>query len=191
MRKHWLGDSRDYVKWSCVYRTAGETHFVLYVPMLRPDSFGGDNLEPAVRTFFEEFKDLNTFERLFHGRFEVIEGEYTKADSDEYFSRVKSRLAKLQENSPVLIFVDPDTGLAPRRSKDEHLQIKHYEELTSSLKSGDRLVLYQHASRETNWRESQRKRLIALHDANLHEVSQPYHEEKVAKDVCFFTITRY
>ena len=191
MRKQWVGDSRDYVKWSCVYRVAGQQSIVLYVPMLRPDIFAGENLEPAVQVFFDELKSFNIFSRLFPGRFHSIEAEYTKSDSDEYFEDVLRRLIELQKQNPVVVFVDPDTGLEPiSGSKDEHLQIRHFRKLASALCSGDRIILYQHASRDAGWRERQHQRLLGISDPNAYQVSEPYYEPETAKDVCFFTVAR-
>lgn len=155
MRLRWVGDSRDYVKWDCVFENANG-RFVFYVPMLR------NNVDPKcmhseVQEYFDAQKNLDLLERLFPGRFAVFSSpfpEYSTEAADEYFRNLVEQLRRYQQRWKVLIFIDPDTGVEPPSgAKDEHLRSKDLRFVWEALAPGGRLIVYQHASRSDAWKQ--------------------------------------
>jgi hypothetical protein len=191
MRKQWFGDSRDYVKWSCILAEAGKDLSVIYGPMLRPDSLLGEKLDPKVTSFFDKHKDFSVLAELFPAGFTYLPDRYEIKFSDEYFNVLTTRIAAAQLKSQVLVFLDPDTGVEPKtRAENEHLRECDIRRVCELLRSGDKLVVYQHASRTKAWMEKWSDRLLLLAAQTTTTLSAPYYEEKTAKDVCFFTFTK-
>jgi hypothetical protein len=192
MRLRWVGDARDYVKWDCVFEHSNG-RYVFYVPMLR-QKVDSRCRHPEVQCHFDQRKNLRQFSDLFPGRFDVFEyseQDYSKALAEEYFGLVRKRMAELQNEHKVLVFLDPDTGIEPEGGgKDEHLRMKDLGFLFGSLKSGDKLIVYQHASRTRVWKENllmragQRLGIEPTVELNL------YFNEKMAKDVCFLVLDK-
>ena len=48
------------------------------------------------------------------------------------------------DGSPKAVFLDPDTGLAPRKPSSTHVDATEVNDFWSKLASGDFFVLYQH-----------------------------------------------
>jgi len=51
----------------------------------------------------------------------------------------------------VIVFLDPDTGIAPKRSDHKHVGYSELEDVFSQLRTGDWLVFYQHRHRRKEW----------------------------------------
>jgi hypothetical protein len=191
MRKQWFGDSRDYVKWSCIRFEAGTELSVVYGPMLRPDTFSGDKLDPVVQVFFDAHKDFAILASLFPAGFTYLSDTYERERSDEYFDALELSIAAAQRKSKVLVFLDPDTGIEPKsKAQNEHLREADLSRVGGQLRPGDKLVVYQHAPRKSGWRETWSLRLGPLAASLKMELSQPYYEEETSKDVCFFTFSK-
>jgi hypothetical protein len=192
MRLRWVGDARDYVKWDCVVEHANG-RYVFYVPMLR------SSVDPAckhsvVQDHFDRRKNLDQFQELFPERFAVFIfplKEYSKKNADEYFFSVKSRINELPRAKGLLVFIDPDTGIEPvSGAHEEHLRARDIRSVWESLLQGDKLVIYQHASRAEGWREKLRRRASEILEIELNSISEPYFDETLAKDVCFLVLEK-
>jgi hypothetical protein len=190
MRLRWVGDARDYVKWDCVFEHA-RNRFVFYVPMLRK-YIDPKCRHPEVQNFFDESKNLESFKQLFPNGFEVfVCGEdYSVENADRYFQGVIARLQTLQNNYRVLVFIDPDTGIAPKRAKSEHLRLEDLSTVWHEIKSQGSLVIYQHASRNNNWKQEIARRLQNHLQIPSSAIAEPYCNEKIARDVCFFVLEK-
>ena len=192
MRRQWFGDNRDYVKWSCIRAEATDALAVVYGPMLREDSHSGERLDPKVKQFFDKPKNFSVISELFPAGFSYLPHTYEVDNSDRYFDRFEELITDAQQESKVLVFLDPDTGIQPRKSKpgNAHLLESDMKRVCQQLRAGEKLVVYQHASREAGWREVRSKDLMALAATMGTCLGEPYHEEKTAKDVCFFVFTK-
>ncbi len=148
MRLRWVGDSRDYVKWDCVFQSA-DGRFVSYVPMLRR-IVDSKCKHSQPQEHFDLMKSFEPFGEPFPDRFSVFDfggREYSRIATDEYFQSVIQRLQRMQQPHRVLAFIDPDAGIKfGRAAKDEHLNEKNFRAVWDVLKSGDKLVVHQHAS---------------------------------------------
>jgi hypothetical protein len=191
MRKQWFGDSRDYVKWSCVRAEAGDTFAVVYGPMLRNDSFSGEKLDQGVVDFFDRHKDFSALSELFPAGYEHLLDIYERKKSADYFDRLARLIRRVQNHSQVVVFLDPDTGVAPKSGAgDEHLNHGDIRKVCELLRTGEKLIVYQHASRSENWRKIAHEKLAPLAIESRTILSQPFYEDGTAKDVCFFTFTK-
>jgi hypothetical protein len=191
VRKQWFGDSRDYVKWSCLRKEATNEHAVIYGVMLRPDSFEDENLDKAVVEFFDQQKDFGALGKLFPKGFKIFERIYQGRDAKEYFHDLQLLIAETKSEGNVLVFLDPDTGIEPRgKPGNEHLRIEDIRSVCELLSSGDKLVIYQHASRASNWVDKFSSRLEEVAARTSSKLREPFHARGVAKDVCFFTLIK-
>jgi len=92
-------------------------------------------------------------------------------------------LDEIQEKK--IVFLDPDTGLEPKKCKAE--QVKHCEvkQIFSSLKTGDFLVFYQHKFFDSEWDEIRRKELAEACDLSKCKI-RTWKANEIANDVIFF-----
>jgi hypothetical protein len=191
MRLRWMGDSRDYVKWDCVFENA-KGRFVFYIPMLR-DEPNKRCMHREVQNFFDQKKSLYDFKALFPHGFEVFEfgKDYSKRDADSYFQLVTSRLTEIQQQHGVLVFIDPDTGVEPISGPaDEHVRLKDLGTVWRKLRPKDCLVIYQHASRDKNWKAKAGKHVsICLGLENDVEL-EPHCNVEMAADVGFLVLEK-
>ena len=191
MRKQWFGDSRDYVKWSCIRHEASAHLSVVYAPMLRPDSFAGEKLDLDVTRFFDKLKSFDALSELFPAGFAHLPDTYEVKHASTYFDRLQELIDTTQKQSEVLVFLDPDTGVEPEsRPKDEHLRKQDIIRICNLLRPNEKLVLYQHASREGGWQRNCFDKLTHLANDTQTVLSEPFHEARTCKDVCFFTFTK-
>jgi hypothetical protein len=191
MRKQWFGDSRDYVKWSCIRHEAQGDYLVLYGVMLGKDSFKDKALDPHVVDFFDRRKDFSALGELFPKGFVCETALYTKLGADEYFDKIIERISELQAQHNILVFLDPDTGMEPKGDiTDKHLRMCDVRRVCAALMPGDKLVIYQHASRVGNWIDTYEMRLKHVCGDMKVTLGPPFYAPGVAKDVCFFTLTK-
>ena len=54
------------------------------------------------------------------------------------------------------MFLDPDTGIAERNARPEHVTPEEVRQIWNTLKPSDWLVLYQQRHRKKNWEEIKR-----------------------------------
>ena len=192
MRLRWVGDSRDYVKWDCVFKNSSG-RFVFYLPMLRRNA-DATCRHPEVQDHFDQSKDLDQFRRLFPNRFAVFSfsgREYAVEDADEYFGSAVVELAKLQRTQSVLIFIDPDTGIEPvSGGRAEHLRSRDFCLVWESLRPRDRLIVYQHASRTKTWRQDLSNHACDILRIEPSHVSDVYYDARLANDVCFLVLEK-
>lgn len=163
MRDRWYGDDRDVVKWSALIHLAQREAVskVLHVAMYRVDrppaplttAYGRVDLPPAV---FRHFRDLNDVQRLAEATglaIEVVKEPFVNRAS--YFSSICDRVRA--QNMPVIVFLDPDVGLASELSGLDHVTSTEVAAVFASLHPGDHLVCYQHARRQKDWRGRARR----------------------------------
>ncbi|MEE9235144.1 MAG: hypothetical protein V3U28_06890, partial [Candidatus Acidoferrales bacterium] len=128
---------------------------------LRLETPNGSVPFPAV--VLEHFRNLEGIEALsqssnlhievFKRRF-VADGKTSKVKGDfraEYFESVLAKIRTYQRRR-LLVFLDPDTGIAPQRPGPKHVLRKEIREIFGAIKPDDWLVLYQHARRHKNWK---------------------------------------
>jgi hypothetical protein len=191
MRKQWFGDTRDYVKWSFVYSEASPNASVCYIAMARPDEIRG-TVHPKVKSFFDTYKNLGLVGEMFNGRFLALLSDYRKAERIEYFERAESLITQSQAKGTSAIFIDPDTGIEPPSGGvSKHICIADLKRLAGRLRSGDKLIVYQHAPimRKKSWIEDITDRIAEQEWTRGLRVI-PHHDPDCASDVCFLKFER-
>jgi len=191
MRKQWFGDSRDYVKWSVVWRESEPDLTVLYVAMARPDELKG-NVHEKVVHFFDSKKDYSQITDLFGVRITVIDQLYESKKHREYFENVIASIEILQTSAPILVFLDPDTGIEPRGTQsNKHVLLSDLEEIAKRLHSGSRLLIYQHATKDKriDWQTNASQKFMSLPSASSFEL-RIVDDKACAHDVCFLVATK-
>ena len=190
MRDTWYGDKRDLVKWGTMaHLTEREAiDLIVQVPYLRPGQRpplhtpnGPADIQPAVWKFFRNVPAVEALGATLGRRVIVISDEFKPRNRDLYRRLVTDRLTSLPQRKVVLL--DPDTGLTPSKAAAEHVSEADVQAIWSSLRDGDWLVLYQHASRSKGWREEGRSRYARLCGVGAVEM---FTAPKIASDVTLF-----
>jgi len=111
--------------------------------------------------------------------------------ADAYFQSAIEEFQTLRQSHKVLVFIDPDTGIQPGGgAEDEHLRKKDIRSVWEALKSGDKLIVYQHASRTNGWRENLLKHAAEVLKMELTQDKNLYFDERLARDVCFLVLEK-
>jgi hypothetical protein len=205
MRDWWYGDKRDVVKWGTILVLARKRSIavVFQVALYRPDrptyhlTVDGTS-EPLPVEVIRHFRDIDDIERLaanvnlridihkdlFQWRAEFRTREdFRKA----YFGDVTSRIKRYAE--PVIVFLDPDTGIAPENYGYEHVTGQEIRTVLRAMKDGDVLLFYQHARLgDGDWLNSTKEEF-----GQAVEMDGPVETvtcKEIANDVAFFVIDR-
>ena len=192
MRSEWYRDKRDLVKWtSLLYLAKREkANFILHVAMcplpetkthkLRTNSGDVANAGQSFNQVIGHFrvddwtKDLKSLCSSQGIDVETIEDHYSKQNSTSYFNEVRKKIEKIKKKykkSPVLVFLDPDTGIAPPTAVTrKHVTRSHLQLVFNELRSGDYLVCYQHRKRQKDWSNWARKEIAIAVDLKVNLV---------------------
>jgi len=195
MRDLWYADNRDLVKWATLWHIAREHSLrgILQVPYWRPEKgrpcfrFGTDRVRIADEVW-NFFRDIRHIEKLAHklGVWVKVHAEaFDPADRASYLASVLDHVRECPR--PLLVFLDPDTGLEPKDSRDKHTTAREIRATWRELRKDDWLVLYQHARRQLLWVDTVSQELRVLCDDATVEVAR---SEKLGKDVAFMCIER-
>ena len=163
MRDRWYGDDRDVVKWSALVHLAQREAVskVLHVAMYRGDcqsaslttGYGPVVLPPEVVRHFRDLDDVQRLAGATGLAIEVVKDPFV--DRASYFSSICKRVRG--QGTPVIVFLDPDVGLASESAGLEHVTSAEVAAVFASLHPGDHLVCYQHARRQKDWRGRARR----------------------------------
>jgi hypothetical protein len=169
MRERWFADNRDLVKWATLLHIARENGLaaILQVPYLRSEtklpSVRIDDRDVVIDAkVWRFFRDLARIEELGVTAgisIRVVTTPFVAGAREVYLQSVRSEIAAARH--PLLLFLDPDTGLQPAQVGPAHTTTCEIQECWDALTGGDWLVLYQHARRTTTWIEDVRKQFAA------------------------------
>jgi len=104
---------------------------------------------------------------------------------ERYIGGFCAWLSACRGERAVVVLVDPDTGLQRGKRGPEYVKSGELRKLFDSLKSGDWLVLYQHAPRKENWIGADRSRVGEALNLKADEVLV-FDCEDISGDVAFF-----
>jgi len=169
LRDRWYSDKRDVVKWGTLIHLAKKRDLktILQVAYYIPEESGyqletSDGTVEFPDVVWKYFRDLNAVSRLGGAanlRIEVFVKPITdRAKSatekrdvrKDYLESLLERVRTLR-GKRLLVFLDPDTGIAPQRWNETHATTDEIQRVLQQLARGDWLVLYQHARREKDW----------------------------------------
>jgi len=100
---------------------------------------------------------------------------------ESYFKKLGGMIDDLR-GKMLIVFLDPDTGIAPTRHGPEHVRSEELRAVFSQLKSLDWLVLYQHRQRRRDWVEHNHKEFAKAIDVPQQKVGT-FSAFKLASDV--------
>ena len=194
MQNKWYCDNRDLVKWGTLVHLARseQTKTVIQVAFLRraerhPLQTDQGEAEIA-QEVWQYLRGVNLIRGL--GKktgldIVVLDQEFDSKRRREYIREVADFLKSRPEKKVVLL--DPDIGIEPKKARLEHVKTDDIQKLWEALSQGDWLVLYQHASREINWREMTRAKFAEVCGAK--EV-KTFEAREIAWDVAFFAANK-
>jgi hypothetical protein len=188
MRERWFADDRDLVKWSSLLHVARQHRLarILQVAYMRTDetpvvTIGADDIlvDPAVWSFFRDLRRVRELGATVGIAIEVICDTFDPRHRIAYASAVVGAIDSVN-SAPLLLFLDPDTGLQPLRAGAVHVHRDEVQRYWSALRAGDVLALYQHARHDTTWAADVTSELSSLCGDAVVEVAR---SADVGKDV--------
>ena len=192
MRHQWYGDNRDLIKWGVLVHLAQSRSLkrIIQVAYFRPDSprpmvLGEDepfSLPDPVYNHFRNINDISRLSGVSGIEIEVIGDLYDTKQRSAYTQKVLDRINSAK-GLPILVFLDPDTGIAERNARPEHVTPEEVHQIWYTLKPSDWLVLYQHRHRKKNWEEIKRSEFERAIGTKMIET---FRAKNGATDVVFF-----
>lgn len=204
MHEKWYSDNRDLVKWAVLVHVSESTCIksILQVTFHRPRKMEwqlvtkGDERVPFSGHVLSHFRDLNQIQGLakiadlhievFNQQFPAEGHPSRKIAGERYVADILRALESIRRDQ-VILFLDPDTGIAPKNGSWSHVLECELTELFTKLRHGDCLVVYQHAQRDKNWINENRKKLaqsIRVREASVQVFRCP----ELASDVAFYVV---
>lgn len=113
---------------------------------------------------------------------QVITQSFDPSSRQDYVDNVTNGLRQ-QEHQKKVVLLDPDTGMEPQRAGAEHVKQDEIRQVWETLIDGDWLVIYQHESRRTDWRNIKKWQ---FEQACSHIEAEVFESRRIASDVVFF-----
>jgi hypothetical protein len=190
MRDEWYSDNRDLVKWGVLLQLAElyDMAAIFQVAYYRPTPWDEKSIEidgrafplpPVVVSHFRDIKNIRALRP--NARVMVLDDPFH--DRDQYLRRILMEIRNLLK--PAIVFLDPDTGLEPKKATLKHVREKELQEIWRTLRRGDLLVFYQHRTRRRQWvkeKKTQFEKAIGLEPGG----SKLARGKGIASDVAFF-----
>jgi hypothetical protein len=190
MRDKWYADKRDLVKWGGIMHLLNDKDLgikkVFQIAYYRNDrwpplNFNGANI-PIPEKVLKYFRDINLIKKL-DPRIKVFDQEFEHKNRQGYTDDLCKRLKKIQEKK--IVFLDPDTGLEPKKCKVENVKHSEVKQIFDSIKPGDFLVFYQHKFRSSKWNEIRLSELAKACGLSRSKI-KTWKANEIANDVIFF-----
>lgn len=205
MRDLWYGDKRDVVKWGTVIALARKRKIpvVLQVALYRPDRpnyhlIVDGTSEPLPVEVIRHFRDIDHIQQLavnvklkiniHKDPFQWCAEFHTREDFRKaYFNGVSNKIKQYGE--PAIVFLDPDTGIAPESYGYEHVTRQEIQKVLRAMKHGDVLLFYQHAQiGNRDWLNSTKVKFGQAVGMGVPVDTITCNE--IANDVAFFAVER-
>lgn len=199
MRNQWYADKSDLVKWGGIIHLCNKTKItnVMQVAYFRECSkksqlyFEKEDI-PIPDKVIEHFRDIEDIKRLSKKvrlNIDVIKKPFNQKGREDYNKFICQRIQK--QPQPKIVFLDPDTGLAPQKAKEKHVKPDEVLSIWCSLKPGDYLVFYQHNTHKSNWRKLQKvefAKACKVKESIVNEWRASENAKDLAQDVVFFSV---
>ena len=191
MRDRWYGDNRDLVKWGVLLHLAREYGVarILQVAYLRPTSWESLEIDGTSRPIPEavtrHFRRIQNITGLSaRPRIEVLDCPFS--DRSTYMAQVSAAVGGTPCETS-LVFLDPDTGLAPKNPTLAHVLEAEVRDIWRAMRPRDVLVFYQHETNKAGqpWVEPKRVQFVSALGPPLGGAKLAW-GPKVARDVAFF-----
>lgn len=193
MRSIWFGDKRDVVKWSVLLHLAQQHKLsvIAQICFLNEYRFPAVIVDkaplPVPEEVLEHFRSIKSVTRL-TDKVTIEVFDELLGNRLQYVDEAIAFIDHLRE-TPRLVFLDPDTGIAPPSGEFNVTHVTEAElgRFWAALSPGDFLVLYQHKTNYRNkpWKEPKREQYASALGIDLSLVGIA-HGEQIADDVIFF-----
>ena len=193
MKDKWYADNRDLIKWSVLINLAQnhQAKRILQIAYFRPCEFSNIEIEDRllklpkeVISHFRDIRNITEMRTDFH--IDVLYEEFK--DREKYQKAIVEYISSYPEEK-CIVFLDPDTGLQPQKSKLglEHVSNGEVREIWEHIKKGDIFVFYQHQTNRNGrpWVDEKREQLSKAANIPVESVKIA-HGRSIAKDVVFF-----
>ncbi len=192
MRDKWYSDNRDLVKWGVLLQLAElhNTATILQVAYYRSTPWDGKSIEidgcayPLPLEVVNHFRNIKNIATL-RSNARVMVLDAPCHDRAQYLQCILMAIQNLPKE-PAIVFLDPDTGLEPKKPGLEHVRETELWEIWHALRPDDLLVFYQHANRGRRpWvkeKKTQFEKAIGLEPGG----SKLAQGKEIARDVAFF-----
>lgn len=195
MQDIWYADNRDLIKWSVLLHLVRKYNAkkIIQIAYYRKSDFKtfeidgvNQNIPEEILNHFRRIKDIETLnlEVPVHVFDTVI------ADRKVYLSASLRFIQRFQDSNTV-VFLDPDTGLEPKRHGLQHVLESEAKTIYDNLMKGDVFAFYQHQTNLNGrpWIEPKRKQLARALNIDLNNLKIAY-GQFVARDVAFYYCTK-
>jgi hypothetical protein len=195
MRDKWYADNRDLLKWATLAHIARSQNMqtIVQVPYWRPEEFRshfdfrGEHLPVSdeVWGFFRNIHHITGLAPQIAVSINVVDAQFNPNQRETYIAEVCSQMERSRR--PLLLFLDPDTGLQPERCRPKHTSVEEVEEFWPCLRPREWLVLYQHARRIAGWDEAVACQLSFLCGQAEVQIAR---SQDVGHDVAFICVEK-
>ena len=195
MKDIWYADNRDLIKWAVLLRLARKYNAkkILQIAYYRESDFKTiqiDGVDFSIpNEIIDHFRRTKNIENLksevsFHVFDSIVE------DRKTYISKSLQFISQFQ-NDKSIVFLDPDTGLEPKRPGLQHVLESEAKLIYDHLIDGDIFVFYQHQTNRKGkaWikpKKEQLARALEIDPENLKMAYGPL----IARDVAFYYCTK-
>lgn len=195
MQNRWYVDNRDLAKWGVLLKLAEifGMQRIVQLASYRPNAFGQILIDGQAYDLPAEvlshFRDLRKICGI------TLQPQVTVFDSllEDRVSYLQSALEFLKDfsNERCIVFLDPDTGLEPRKPDFKHVLNEEVKAIWNALKRGDIFVFYQHQTNRAGrpWIEAKRNQLAAALGVNSSAI-RAANSPDIANDVVFLFAQR-
>lgn len=195
MRDIWYGDNRDILKWGVLFHIARHHSLqsIVQIPYWRPETdrprfrFKGQTIpiNEEVWTFFRNVRHAERLGESARVPVRVFAATFNHRERHEYLAKAQRFIDDCPR--PLLVFLDPDTGLEPSSANEKHTTKSEIQGLWCNLRPKEWLTLYQHARRENEWESRVRAELSEICGGASVETAR---SERVGADVAFLCVEK-
>ena len=196
MKNKWYGDDRDLAKWGSLIQLshAHGLETIIQAAFItdghtQPELETDDGPVPISNKVWSHFRDIRNIRHLAkrtNTKIVVITEPFEHSSRDKYIRHVLAVMTRYQGNKKI-VFLDPDTGIAPTRATVAHVKPDEIRTLWNNMKPKDWLVFYQHAPRERNWVETRRAKFAEA--CGVTSV-KTFRSPNIANDVVFYSVEK-
>ncbi len=200
MQERWYSDKRDLVKWGALFDIASKYGIrrIEQVAFRVPNDDKLFLLRDRRRVrlasvVWQHFRDLRRIERMSKRdklKIKVYTALWHAQERSNYFHKLLAHIRAIRKR-PLIVFLDPDTGIAPKRVGAEHVRPEELASVFKALRKGDWLTFYQHARHQRRWADLTMKSFAkAVSVRRNHLVTYRSATKDLARDVALFAARR-
>lgn len=193
MKDKWYSDNRDLVKWGVLLQLAQlhDAVSILQVAYYRSTPWEEKSIEIDGRAYplplevLDHFRNIKNIATL-RSDARVMVLDAPCHDRAQYLECILTAIRNLPKE-PAIVFLDPDTGLEPKKARLEHVRETELREIWHALRPGDVLVFYQHQTNRAGepWVSEKRAQFEKAVDLEPGG-SKLAQGREIAGDVAFF-----